>query len=72
VYPASEPLALSRCGEVVRCRDDQNGWTTEHGGGGVEEMGPAHVQFGALYSAGWMVLGCSLLLRSKGAERTDG
>ncbi len=36
-------------------------------GGAVEEMGFAHVLFGALYSLGWMALGC-LLLRPKGTE----
>lgn len=37
-------------------------------GGVVEEMGFAHVLFGALYSLGWVVLGC-LLLQTKGAEK---
>ncbi len=36
-------------------------------GGVVEEMGFAHVLFGALYSLSWMVLGC-LLLRPNSLE----
>lgn len=40
-------------------------------GGIVEDMWFAHILFGALYSLGWVVLGC-LLLRPKGTGKIAG